>query len=500
MADRENDSDLARFGVIDIGSHTVRLVVFDGRTRSPAYFFNEKSTCALGAEVQVSGLLYPEGKAKALAQLKRFKALATAMGVENLKVVATAAIRDAKDGPAFAQQIKKEAGLDVRVISGGDEGRYAAMGVLLGEVMRDTLVVDIGGASMELTTIKDSEIGEAKTTPLGPLRLGASGLSGEELDAYIDDTLAQCWPKDSEGVKRVTLVGGGWRAFASLDMHRRAYPLHVLQGYEMSPQDALETAAWVRTADEKKLSTAGLSKTRIANAPLTAQVLQRLIARANPSALAISAYGLREGVLYEHLSEPLRASDPLLQSAAFMERNAARFPGFGEELAAWLKPSFADLPERMLMAASYLADVNWRIHPDYRAQACLVTATQANLGGLTHPERVFLAVALAYRYKGAKEALRAEPAAELLSDEDRLKAEGVGKALRLGAMISGAAPHILSECELMRGDKILSLSFKPAHAALMSGPVERRLASLATTLKLTSELSEITEQAMAVPH
>jgi len=228
-----SDSDLARFGVIDIGSHTVRLVVFDGRTRSPAYFFNEKSTCALGAEIQVTGKLYPAGKKMALAQLKRFKALADAMGVETLKVVATAAVRDASDGPQFARQVKKSCGLDVRVISGVDEGRYAAMGVLMGEDRRDSLVVDIGGASMELTTIKDREIGEAKTTPLGPLRLSASELKDEILDAYIDGILEQGWPKDAENGGRITLVGGGWRAFAALDMNRRSYPLHVLQGYEI---------------------------------------------------------------------------------------------------------------------------------------------------------------------------------------------------------------------------------------------------------------------------
>jgi len=287
----DSDTDLARFGVIDIGSHTVRLVVFDGRSRSPAYFFNEKSTCALGAEIQVTGKLYPEGKKTALAQLKRFKALAKAMGVETLQVVATAAVRDATDGPAFAAQVKKSCGLDVRVISGVDEGRYAAMGVLMGEDRQDSLVVDIGGASMELTTIKNREIGEAKTTPLGPLRLSASELKDDVLDAYIDGILEHGWPKDAESRGRITLVGGGWRAFAALDMHRRSYPLHVLQGYEMTPKDALETAAWVRKADESKLSSAGLSKTRIANAPLTAQVLQRLIARSEPSGLSISAYG-----------------------------------------------------------------------------------------------------------------------------------------------------------------------------------------------------------------
>jgi len=488
MTDATDESELARFGVVDIGSHTVRLVVFDGRTRSPAYFFNEKSTCALGADVQVSGRLYPEGKEKALAQLKRFKALAAAMNVESLKVVATAAIRDATDGPAFAQQIKNEVGLDVRVISGEDEGRYAAMGVLLGEVARDTLVVDIGGASMELTAINNCEIGDAKTTPLGPLRLTASGLSSEELDAYIDDTLNESWPQNTDHIKRIALVGGGWRAFAALDMNRRDYPLHVLQGYEMSAQDALETAAWVRDADEKKLSNAGLSKTRIANAPLTAQVLQRLIKRSEPKVLTISAYGLREGVLYEHLPESLRATDPLIQSAAFLERTSSRFPGFGEELAAWLRPSFPDLPERMVIAACYLVDVNWRIHPDYRAQACFVTATQANLGGLTHSERVFLAVGLAYRYKGAKEALRSERSADMLSPDQRLQAEALGKSLRLGAMISGASPGILRQCALARGDKTLTLAANKAYAALISGPVKRRLSALAAMWDLAPVL------------
>lgn len=490
MADRENDSDLARFGVIDIGSHTVRLVVFDGRTRSPAYFFNEKSTCALGADVEVTGALYPEGKIKALGQIKRFKALAQAMGVKTLETVATAAVRDAKDGPEFAAKIRESCNLDVRVISGVDEGRYAAMGVLLGEVRRDTLVVDIGGASMELTTIKDREIGEAKTTPLGPLRLSATGLTSDALDTYIDETIEQGWPADAQTEGRITLVGGGWRAFALLDMHRRSYPLHVLQGYEMSPKEALETAEWVRGADESALSNAGLSKTRIANAPLTAQVLQRLIARCQPSVLEISAYGLREGVLYENLSNDLRDSDPLIQSAAFMERNTARFPGFGEELAAWLLPSFSTLPDRIIRAACLLADVNWRIHPDYRAKACFVTATQANLGGLTHSERVFLAVALAYRYKGAKDALRSEPAAKLLSDEQRSHAEAFGRALRLGAMISGAAPDILDKCELTRSKNTLTLSISEDYASLSNGPVARRLSSLAVSLGLEAVLND----------
>jgi exopolyphosphatase/guanosine-5'-triphosphate,3'-diphosphate pyrophosphatase len=484
LADKDSDSSLARFGVIDIGSNTVRLVIFDGRTRSPGYFYNEKETCTLGAEIEETGALYPAGKTRALAAMRRFKSLTRAMKVETLHAVATAAVRDASDGPAFVKQIKKECGLDVRVLSGVEEGRYAAMGVLLGENRKDTVVADIGGASMELTTITKREIGAANSTPLGPLRLSSTGLSGDELDAYILDHIARNWPEDAPDNGRVTLVGGGWRAFAALDMHRRDYPLSVLQGYEMTPEDALKTAEWTLKASESELADAGLSKTRLTNAPLTAQVLKNLIAHANPSVLAISAYGLREGVLFENLPKRLIASDPLIQSAAFQERNWARFPGFGLELAAWLLPLFPDLPERRIVAACLLADVNWRVHPDYRAKACFLTVTQANLGGLTHGERVFLGIALAYRYKGAKDALKSEPATALVSDEERMQAEALGRTIRLGSMVSGTAPQILARSTLTRDDTAITLTVDESDAMLLAGSVERRLASLASALGL----------------
>lgn len=486
-----DEPEQSRFGVIDIGSNTVRLVVFDGRTRSPAYFFNEKDTCALGAEIQSTGALYPEGKIRALAALKRFRALAASMRVDTIEVVATAAMRDASDGPEFATQIRQETGLPVRIISGVEEGRYAAMGVLLGEMRRNGVVIDIGGASMEVASLRDGRIGTAQTTPLGPLRLASTGLTGDDLDAYIRESLRDHWPEDAPIGSRVTLVGGGWRAFGQVDMSRRDYPLHVLQGYEMTPEDALATAKWIEKADEEALSAAGLSRTRIANAPLTAYVLEHLIAFAKPKIIGISAYGLREGVLYENLSQEMRASDPLLQSAAFMEQMDSRFPGFGMELAEWAMPIFPGLPERLLVAACLLADVNWRVHPDYRAAACFATATQSNLAGLTHPERVLLATALAYRYKGSREALKSEPACGLLSGEERNTAEALGRTIRLGAMLSGAAPGVLADSGIARTGTGIRLTLPAKHKDLLAGIVEKRLRSLANGLGLEAEVETL---------
>lgn len=479
----------ARLGVIDIGSNTVRLVVFDDRIRSPAYFFNEKETCQLGAEIQSTGRLWPEGKELALRALHRFAELTRRLGVDAVEVVATAALRDAEDGSEFAARIERETGLTVSIISGVEEGRFAAMGVLLGEMRQTFTVIDIGGASLEITAVRDRAIRAAATTPLGPLRLADAGLGSKKLDAYIDGALAGGWPdEEAEKGRRLSLVGGGWRAFASVDMHRREYPLAVLQGYEMSPEDALATAAFIRNADEATLISSGMPQSRAASAPLVARVLERLVAFAEPRVLGISAYGLREGVLYGRLPSSMRASDPLIQSAAFMEARFGRCAGFGAEMAEWLLPLFPDVEDRLLFGACLLADVNWRVHPDWRAQACFATATQANLGGLSHEERVFLAVALAYRYKAAKATLAKEPSTALL-DADRLaSAEAVGRAIRLGSMLGGALPGTLASASIRLDDDALVLTLKDRTKALGAPSVERRLSSLASTLGVAPRL------------
>ena len=109
---------LARVGVVDVGSNSVRLVVFDGAARSPAYFYNEKIMCALGAGMAETGHLSPEGRARALSALRRFSKLADGMGLSELTVVATAAVRDASDGRAFCADVLRETGLRIWVIDG----------------------------------------------------------------------------------------------------------------------------------------------------------------------------------------------------------------------------------------------------------------------------------------------------------------------------------------------------------------------------------------------
>jgi exopolyphosphatase/guanosine-5'-triphosphate,3'-diphosphate pyrophosphatase len=482
------DVTIDRFGVIDIGSNSVRFVIFDSAMRSPAYFFNEKVYCGLGTDIEKTGALPPDGKARALATLRRFALLIEALDVRDVVTVATAAMRDASDGPAFAEEIEAETGLRVRIISGREEGRFAALGVLMGDRRTEGIVADIGGASMELALVQAGAVRQCTTTPLGPLRLMETGKTDDDLNAHAARHVERNLPEDTRPGLSLTLVGGGWRAFATLVMKRNEYPLTVLHGYQFTVEQALETCNWLTGGDVPDLTDMGLSRTRADNAPWTAHVLRALIERTEPAIIGVSSCGLREGVLYESLTPAMRGDDPLTQTARVMERLGARFPGFGDELNAWITAILPEIPTRLRLAASLLADVNWRVHPDYRAGACFTTATQSSLVGLTHIERMMLAVALAYRYKDAKRAVEQQGGSGILTDDQHRVAEAMGRVIRLGAMLSGATPDLLRRCPLHRDETHLTLTIPGDLAGLGTDTVERRLTSAASALGVEARL------------
>lgn len=437
---------LARVGVIDIGSNSVRLVVFDGASRSPAYFFNEKILCGLGAGFAETGRLNPEGRDRALTALRRFAALAQGMNVSPLVSVATAAVRDAEDGPEFQQQVLAETGLKIWVVEGTEEARLSAQGVLLGWPGAEGLVCDIGGSSLELAQLKgDGKIGRCRTSDLGPLKL--MGLDGgkKAIRAHIDKRINALHKAFPDSPDRLFLVGGSWRAIARIDMERTGYPLKVLHEYRMTPDAVHETIDFIAKADIEALrGQTGTSEARMRLIPLACEVLDRLIRKINPGEVAISAYGIREGLLYEQMTPALRARDPLLEAAHHAEAMAARLPGFGRKLFDFVMPLFPDagLPEqRVIKAACLLHDVSWRAHPDYRAEVCFDNATRANLGGMTHAERVFLGLALLHRYKSSRQGTNFLPLLSLLSDAQIKRAEILGRAMRFGAMFAVADPN-----------------------------------------------------------
>ncbi len=478
---------LSRVGVVDVGSNSVRMVVFDGAARSPAYFYNEKVMCGLGQGIAETGKLNPAGWQRAVSALKRFALLAEGMDIAPLTVVATAAVREASDGAAFQDEVLRETGLKMWVIDGNEEARLSAQGVLLGWPDAKGLVCDIGGSSMELAQVGGGKVGARATSPLGPFRLQQVEGGPKARRAHIHRILTDMKKQFPGDKPRIYLVGGSWRVIARLDMERRAYPLTVLHEYRMMPAQILETLDWISNNDLPMLRVlTGTSQERMELVPLACEVLREMIDVFQPREVDVSAYGIREGLLYEQMPDRLRARDPLIEAARMAEATSARIPGFGKKLFGFLQPLFADVDAerlRLIKAACLLHDTAWRAHPDYRAEVCFDNATRANLGGLDHPGRVFLGLALLHRYKNSRTGSRLEPLFRLLSDEQIRDAEVLGKAMRFGAMFAVADPQLAGTLRVKPKRKELELELTKLGEGLFGEVAQARFMSLAQALK-----------------
>jgi len=484
---------LDRVGVIDVGSNSVRLVVFDGAARSPAYFYNEKVMCGLGRGLAETGHLNPEGRRRALAALRRFAALAEGMELSSLTAVATAAAREASDGDDFRREVLEQTGLRLWVIDGLEEARLSAQGVLLGWPGAAGLVSDIGGSSMELAEIADGRVGRRMSSPLGPFRLQDISGGQKGLKAHIRRELEKLRDTVGGDHERLYLVGGSWRAVARLDMERRGYPLTVLHEYAMTPKSVRKTIEWLGSQSMKDLQKrTGLSGERIALVPLASVVLRQLLQVFHPREIHVSAYGIREGLLYEQMPQILRERDPLIEACRFSEATSARLPGFGRKLYEFLLPLYKSAPRerlRLIKAACLLHDVSWRAHPDYRAEACFDNATRANLGGLDHKGRVFLGMALMHRYRNSRAAgLRMSSLFKLLDDKEQQQAEVLGKAMRFGAMFSIKGPGTAGRLVYFPKKRELELVLSPEAQSLFGEAAEARFAALANALKVTTRV------------
>ncbi|QIE41906.1 Ppx/GppA family phosphatase [Meridianimarinicoccus aquatilis] len=483
---------LSRIGVVDVGSNSVRLVIFDGAARSPAYFYNEKVMCCLGEGMSETGRLNPEGKVRALDAIRRFQTLANGMGLAPLSAVATAAMREAEDGQEFQDEVMRETGLRLFVIDGPEEARLSAQGVLLGWPKADGLVCDIGGSSMELAVLSEGKVGRRETSALGPLKLRDVKGGRKAMRAYIDAELTTLKDRMGDMPDRLFLVGGSWRAIAKIDMARRNYPLKVLHEYLMRPAELRTTLKWIGDTDLSAIKAmSGVSGTRLSLVPYAAEVLSGVLKTLKPREIAISSYGLREGLLYEQMPQMLRDRDPLIEACRFAEIKDARVPGFGKVLYRFIRPIYSRAGEnrlRLVQAACLLHDVSWRSHPDYRGDVCFDYATRANFGGLSHQERLFLGLSMMHRYKSNRSRGRFDALIDLMDPEDVQQAQILGRALRFGAMFTAQKADNMGTLRWHPNKKRLVLSIGPQAMALYGEVAQSRFASLAKALGAETEV------------
>ena len=478
-------------GVIDIGSNSVRLVVFSDPLRMPTGMFNEKVLCGLGRGMGQSGKLDDEGARQALSAIRRFVTLARRMNVRALQIVATAAVRDAANGADFVSQIERDTGETVRVLSGQEEATYSAYGVLSGIPDACGVMGDLGGGSLELVALDGHKLGDSVTLPLGPLRI-ANLDSYPVVKAYIDEKLAGVpWLKKWKG-KSLYAVGGSWRAIARVHMAQMHSPLHIIHQYTLQRNEAGDfTRLLAKQSKESLTRVEGVPRKRQDSLPLAALVMRRLLKVLEPKDVVFSANGLREGLAYALLDERQRSEDPLLATCRHMAERENRFGDHGLEIDRFIAPLFErDTRERQRIryAAAILADTGWRVHPDYRGEQSLGTILHAPFGAITQAERALLALAVYTRYTGTASDPIAAPAWQLLNAEEIDYAQRVGQALRLAQTLSGGVPGVLAECRLRPNGNSLLLELPAQHAALSGEAVERRVEALGKAFNRAAEL------------
>src|SRR6204780_1583979 len=439
--------------VVDIGSNSVRLVVYEGLTRSPTELFNEKALCGLGREVQTTRLLAADAVQHALSPRRRFRALCDTMGVKKTFAIATAACRDAKNGRAFIKLAERTIKADIDVLSGAREAELTALGVISGVHEPDGVVGDLGGGSLELIDIRGPRARRGLTRPLGGLALAdISAKSLKKADKFVKKTLtALPMLKDCED-RTFYAVGGTWRALARLHMWQTGYPLHVMHGYAIPADEALEFARLVHRVDVETLSNIEV----VANArrpllPYAALVLEHVIRIGKPKEIVFSALGVREGLLYSLLKQKDKEKDALIEAARDLNFLRSRSPQHGDDLIVWtdrfMASSGLDEPaeeRRLRHAACLLADIGWRAHPDYRGEQSLNIIAHGGFTAIDHPRRPHLALAVFYRHVGLVMDDELSPRLrELASIRMIDRARVLGAALRLAYVVSAAMPGVL---------------------------------------------------------
>ncbi len=489
---------MSRCAVVDLGSNSVRLVVFEGLGRNPTPIFNEKAVLRLGRGLQQTGRLNEEGVRQALGVMARYHALAVAMGASPFEVLATAAVRDAANGRAFVEGLQaRMPGVPIRILSGEAEAGLSTDGVLCGIPDAQGVIADIGGGSLELIRVGQGAPGEAGVTlPLGVIRL-ADRAGGDIARARLiaEQDLAGVDWLDGCGGQTLYLVGGAFRTLARIHMEQTGYPLAIVHRYTLERVQAYDLAGVVAGANRRMLERMpGVSRRRVEDLPFAALVLRRLLRASGVSRCVFSATGLREGWFMAQVPAAARRLDPLLAAGMELAGRFGRNGDLPERLVAWTAPLFAGEPgetaaqQGLRAAACWMSDIGSYDHPEYRAEQAYLRVLRQPGVVLDHPTRAFLAITLALRYEAEPDAAFLDPARRLLDLAGLRAAEVLGVALRLAYTLSGGTVEMLAQSSIRREGTRLVLRLAEGSGLFAGEGVSRRVERLAQAAGLEAAI------------
>ncbi|SMQ64827.1 exopolyphosphatase / guanosine-5'-triphosphate,3'-diphosphate pyrophosphatase [Devosia lucknowensis] len=474
--------------VLDIGSNSVRLVVYERHARALTPLYNEKSACALGRGMAQTGRLAESNMAIALEAMKRFALVARMMRVGKVYVLATSAVRDAANRAEFVSAVEAVMEAPVRVLSGEEEAHYAALGVVAGIPGFAGVVGDLGGGSLEFSDIANGLDTNGESFELGVIRLqdDADG-SPKKAAALVRERLVGSIIDGDEQGGQFAAIGGTWRSLAKLHQGHCDYPLHMVQDYVVQADEMIRFCDDIVAADSLKNypGSGNVSNSRRELVPFGAAALSELLKVGKFGSVVFSALGVREGYLYGKLDDRERAIDPLIQGAEELSILRSRSPAHANDLIEFTSQYFdcahvAETPQemRLRIVACLLADIGWRSHPDYRGPQSVDAVAYGSLTGVDHPGRSFLAQVMAIRYDGLK-SKAAQALTPLGAPELTARARLIGALMRVAYPMTAAMPGILPRAHFSTEGKSLLLNLPSDFAFLNGDHLRNRLRQFA---------------------
>jgi exopolyphosphatase/guanosine-5'-triphosphate,3'-diphosphate pyrophosphatase len=474
--------------IIDIGSNSIRLVVYERLSRAATPLFNEKELCGLARGTGADGELRATAVQETLAAIRRFAAIASQLRVTTVRVLATAAVREAVNGPELIAQVEAITGANVAILTGSEEARLSALGIVSGFRNPDGVAGDLGGGSLEIVELSGRQVGEGETHPLGGIRRDEQcGGVPRKANRIAEKLLSNSKVLANGRDRNFYAIGGTWRALARLHMRQNGYPLSVMHHYVMERSEAVEFCRMVVGTDLSLLDSINtVSRARRALLPYGAAVLLQVINAMRPSLIVMSALGVREGLLFDMLDEDEQRRDPLIVACEEMSFLRSRSPRHVRELIPWTDMVFGaigldetDDENRLRQAGCLVSDLGWRAHPEYRGFQSMDRIANSSLIGLDHPGRAYLALTSLYRHEGLVDESLSPRIRELVSTRLMRRARALGVTLRVAHVIAAAMPDVINKVRVeARGDKLVLILPKDLEA-LGGARILRRFSQLA---------------------
>jgi len=483
-----SDGQSQHIALIDIGSNSVRLVVYRDYSHYPFPVLNERVTCKLGQGLDETRMLNSERMDSTLEVLGRFAHLLKAINPSFVYVAATAAVRRATNGAEFAHHAEQILGYQVHVLPAEEEARLISLGITRFEGKISGIVADLGGGSIEIV-----HVDKGKSVNMISLNIGhLTSRKPSEIKRAIKEI---GWLKQAKGLPLYG-IGGSFRAIGSAYISRQNYPLPLLHGLEIDKDDVLDILSSLISSPADMTGVPVSRQTTILPA---AVIIKHLVKASGISELIVSGTSIRDGLMADIFPQTYNHGDPLLLACGDLARESQRADGLSEALAALLAPIAAVFKHaklgtirgshkqfmRMVEAACLLSDICWNEPSDLRGQLACSRILALPVFSLTHIQRAWLAKAVYHRYVGTKPN-KAQPILSdtLLARRERFSAKVVGLGMRFGQNFCGGVPEYLSELSVRVEANKLICSVPEKRALLMDMPSQRRFAIFAESCRL----------------